>query len=84
MPQFQYRDLGPAADAIRLLTISPRGKSDQYVWCSLSEVRLSDCQGEYIAISHTWGRYLHNLKIQIDGSSFFVTPQIWHFLHLVA
>jgi hypothetical protein len=37
-------------------TLSIRGKNDPHIWCSLSEMRLSERHGEYIAISHTWDR----------------------------
>ncbi|KAH6865251.1 heterokaryon incompatibility protein-domain-containing protein, partial [Alternaria rosae] len=64
---------------IRLVTIEPSHASGP-MKCILQSHALDECPA-YVALSYAWGTKQQYDKIRINGSSFPVGRNLWHFLH---
>ena len=64
---------------IRLVTLEPDDASGS-IKCSLQSHALDECPA-YVALSYAWGAKQRYDNIQINGSSFPVGRNLWHFLH---
>ncbi|KAI4945202.1 hypothetical protein J4E91_008180 [Alternaria rosae] len=63
---------------IRLVTIEP-GDASGPIKCILQSHALDECP-TYVALSYAWGTKQRYDKIRINGSSFPVGRNLWHFL----
>ncbi|KAI4694771.1 hypothetical protein J4E81_006372 [Alternaria sp. BMP 2799] len=64
---------------IRLVTLQPGGTSGP-IKCILQSHALDECPA-YVALSYAWGDKYRYRNILINGSSFLVGRNLWHFLH---
>lgn len=65
---------------IRLLTLEP-GDASESIECTLQSYALDNNYPSYVALSYAWGAKERYNDIQINGSSFPVGHNLWHFLH---
>ena len=79
-----YQELGVKADSIRLMNVKRDSAHHNILSCSLKVVRLRDVRNSFFAVSHPWGKEAKSFKVLVNGSAFFVSPQLWQFLHLAA
>ncbi|KAF2125227.1 HET-domain-containing protein [Dothidotthia symphoricarpi CBS 119687] len=66
MLPYRYRTL-QHADSIRLLTLHPSLDDQSPITCTIQEVRLSDAQLKYEALSYTWGDVTYRQSIYFHG-----------------
>jgi len=64
---------------IRLVTLE-HGDMSGPIKCILQSHALDECPA-YVALSYAWGAKQRHDNIQINGSSFPVGRNLWHFLH---
>lgn len=84
-PNYHKHDnLSDGNSLFRLLSVEGRDSETGFISCSLSTVPLNDVEGQFIAVSHTWGTDEHTREILINDATFFISPQLWQFLDLVA
>lgn len=84
MEAFRYEPLGADGEYIRVLRIEPLSYNSEHISCSLNNVSLRGVKTTYIALSHVWGTDYRTVKILINSQSYYVMPQLWHFLVLAA
>lgn len=79
-----YRALETTCQEIRLLSISPSLR-DNIIFCSLQTVRLTDANSnfKYVVLSYRWGTSDVSHKINLDGTIFYVRPNLWAFLDVI-
>ena len=65
--------------SIRLVTLE-HGDASGPIKCILQSHALDECPA-YVALSYAWGTQQRYDKIRINGSSFPVGRNLWHFLH---
>jgi len=65
---------------IRLVTLQP-GDASESIKCNLQSHALDDECPAYVALSYAWGAKERYNDIQINGMSFPVGRNLWHFLH---
>jgi len=65
---------------IRLVTLEP-GDASESIRCNLQSHALDDECPAYVALSYAWGAKERYNDIQINGMSFPVGRNLWHFLH---
>jgi len=65
---------------IRLVTLKP-GDASGSIDCALQSYALDDECPSYVALSYAWGAKERYGVIQINGSSFPVGRNLWHFLN---
>ncbi|KAF4630895.1 hypothetical protein G7Y89_g7230 [Cudoniella acicularis] len=76
---FQYRDLNPAQNEIRLLRLLPAANFS-IIECEILHISL-DNPKDYVAISYAWGDEEDTQVIILDGHEFPVTSSLWHGLN---
>ena len=81
---FKHDHLSDGDSLFRLLSVDGRDSETGHISCSLNTVSLNDVEGQFIAVSHTWGTDEHTWEILINQAIFFISPQLWQFLDLVA
>ena len=65
---------------IRLVTLQP-GDASESIKCDLQSHALDDECPAYVALSYAWGAKERYNYIHINGMSFSVGRNLWHFLH---
>ncbi|KAI4644489.1 hypothetical protein J4E93_006394 [Alternaria ventricosa] len=65
---------------IRLVTLQP-GDASESIKCDLQSHALDDECPAYVALSYAWGAKERYDDIHINGMSFTVGRNLWHFLH---
>ena len=74
MASFQYQPLS-SVDTIRILRLHP-GSEDDAIECEIKQVRLSQAEGHYEAISYVWGDEGTTADIICDGKVFRATANL--------
>ena len=79
---FQYDQLDPGDDTIRLLSICPRRPEDRCIQCRLSIVQLSEWKGTYSAVSYAWGNDEPSFEISVNARGLLVRQNLYEFLEI--
>lgn len=77
---YQYRKLESSKREIRLLVLQPSIGTDGNLRCHLEHASLNQAT-KYEALSYVWGQPDIGGYIQLDGSDFFVTKNLFLALH---
>lgn len=72
-----YSQLG--SQPVRLIKIRP-GRLDDVIACDTRFCLLADVEGEYAALSYTWGCPVERCHIIVDNQPRLITINLWRFL----
>ncbi|ETN44561.1 uncharacterized protein HMPREF1541_10231 [Cyphellophora europaea CBS 101466] len=76
---YRYHQLDDSADQIRLISILPK-QSRKRLCLELGTVSITEVQGQYEAVSYTWGFQSPERNININGKTLRLRDNIWRCL----
>ena len=77
---FQYPDLHPYDDALRILCLLPDTGDQSVIRCELHSTRLEECKDKFIGASYVWGPAEPSHTILVNRCIFSVRANLYGFL----
>jgi len=77
--QFQHTRLSDPSHHFRIVAVEPRNY-EGLIQCKISTLSLEACPNSYHALSYLWGAETPTYSIHINGQTFQVRENLWHFL----
>ncbi|KIW20849.1 hypothetical protein PV08_01427 [Exophiala spinifera] len=74
--EFQYEELDPSVDCMRLIELDPGGDADDVPRCKLIHVTFGQ-KPRYQALSYMWGDVTIKKKISVEGKELLVGQNLW-------